>query len=211
MNMNWTPDDTRELLTLKENVDSDDIRIKEKIKEVLLNNRYLLHVIDNKDLEELVDEDGTGADEYYGVNILPNFIVNPTQHSANTFICYEVGYNNINRALSTRSSSNRLPVEAKEIRITFEILSNYKVLINQDTGIAKHDLLAALIIDQFNMTNYFGKTLFLIADEPSVVDNDFACRTLTFGMITDNNLVKTIDGVPRFANKIKGAHFVDVE
>ena len=200
--MNWTEKDTAELLTLKENVDCDDIRIKEKIKEVLLNNRWIIRVLDNKALEENVEDDGTGTDEYFGVNILPNFIVNPTQHSANTFICYEIGYNN-----STRYS--RVSQTVKELRITFEILSNYKVLINQDTGIAKHDLLAALIIDQFNFSNYFGKSIYLISDEPSVVDKDFACRTLIFQQTVDNNLVKTVNGAPQLANKIKGAHFVD--
>ena len=198
--MNWTPDDTKELLTLKETVECDDIRIKEKIKEVLLNNKWIIHVLDNKDLEDLVEEDGTGVDEYFGVNILPHYIINPTQHSANTFICYEVSYNNDSRA-------SRTGIDYKELYVTFEILSNYKVLYNQDTGIAKHDLLAALIIDQFNFSNYFGKTIRLISDVPSVVDNDFACRTLTFKQTTDNNLVKVIDGVPQFANKLKGVHF----
>lgn len=198
--MNWTPEDTKELLTLKETVESDDIRVKEKIKEVLLNNRYILHVIDNKELEVNVEEDGTGSDEYFGVNILPHFIINPTQHDANTFICYEVSYNN-------NSRYNHTSPTAKQLFITFEILSNYKVLTNQDTGIAKHDLLAALITDQFNFANYFGKTITLISDEPSVVDNDFACRTLIFQQTTDNNLIKNINGVCQFANKIKGAHF----
>lgn len=198
--MNWTEQDTKELLTLKDTVESDDIRVKEIIKKVLLNNKWILHVIDNKDLEPLVEEDGTGADEYFGINIIPHYIINPTQHSANTFICYEVSYNNDSRA-------SRTTIAAKEMYITFEILSNYKVIINQDTGIAKHDLLAALIADQFNFSNYFGKSIYLISDVPSVVDNDFACRTLTFKQTTDNNLVKVIDGTPQLANKIKGAHF----
>ena len=198
--MNWTPEDTKELLTLKETVECDDIRIKEKIKEVLLNNKWIIHVLDNKELEELVEDDGTGVDEYFGVNILPHYIINPTQHSAETFICYEVSYNNDSRA-------SRTGIDYKELYITFEILSNYKVLYNQDTGIAKHDLLAALIIDQFNFSNYFGKTIRLVSDVPSVVDNDFACRTLTFKQTTDNSLIKVIDGTPQFANKLKGVHF----
>lgn len=199
--MNWTEKDTEELLTLKTNMDSDDIRIKEKIKEVLLNNKYILHVIGNKDLEANVEEDGTGADEYLGVNILPHFIINPAQHSAETFICYETSYNNADR-------SSRVGNSYKEMLIYFQIISNYKVLTNQETGIAKHDLLAALITDQFNFSNYFGESIYLISDIPSVVDNDFACRTLTFKQVSDNNLVKTINGYQRLANKIKGAHFV---
>ena len=198
--MNWTPQDTKELLTLKDTVESDDIRIKEKIKEVLLNNKYIIHAIDNKELEVNVEEDGTGTDEYFGKNIYPHFIINPTQHKADTFICYEISYNNNGRYTHSTNVS-------KQLLITFEILSNFKVLMNQETGIAKHDLLAALITDQFNFSNYFGKTITLISDEPSVVDNDFACRTLVFQQTTDNNLIKNINGVCQFANKIKGAHF----
>ena len=181
-------------------MDSDDIRIKEKIKEVLLNNRFLLHVIDNKELEANVEEDGTGADEYFGKNICPYFLVAPVQYAAETFIGYEVQYNNTDRF-------SRVSASYKELAIHFQILSNYKVLINPETGIPKHDLLAAIIIDQFNHTNYFGETIHLISDQPSVVDNDFACRTLTFRQTTDNSLIKTVDGVTRFANKIQGMHF----
>ena len=198
--MNWTPEDTKELLSLKTNIESDDIRIKEKIKEVLLNNKFILHVIDNKELEANVEEDGTGADEYFGVNILPYFLITPVQHAAETYICYEVSYNNTDRY-------SRVSASYKELAINFQILSNYKVLINQETGIPKHDLLAALIMDQFNFSNYFGQTIHLISDVPSIVDNDFACRTLTFRQTTDNNLVKNINGMPQFANKIKGMHF----
>ena len=199
--MNWTDKDTEELLTLKNNMDSDDIRIKEKIKEVLLNNRFIIHTLNNKDLEANVEEDGTGTDEYFGVNIIPHYIINPTQYQAETFICYEVGYSNLERY-------SRVSASYKELAITFQILSNYKVLIDQQTGIARHDLLAALITDQFNYSNYFGQTIYIVADQPSIVDNDFACRTLTFRQTSDNSLVKTINGQQQLANKIKGEHFV---
>ena len=199
--MNWTDKDTQNLLTLKNQMDSDDIRIKEKIKEVLLNNKYILHVLDNHELEPLVDEDGTGADEYFGVNILPYYIINPVQHAASTYICYEISYNSNDR-------SDRTGMCYKELNIIFYILSNYKDIINTETGIAKHDLLAALITDQFNHTTYFGQKITLVADVPGFTDRDFAVRTLTFRQTTDNSLVKTVNGVTQFANKIEGAHFV---
>ena len=198
--MQWTEKDTQLLLDLKNSMDSDDIRIKEKIKEVLLNNRFLLHVIDDKALEANLEDDGTGADEYFGSHILPYYLINPVQHAAETYVCYECSYNNTDRY-------SRVSASYKELAINFQILSNYKVLINPETGIPKHDLLAAIIIDQFNFSNFFGQTIYLISDQPSVVDNDFACRTLTFRQTTDNNLTKQINGVQQFANKIKGMHF----
>ena len=198
--MKWTEADTKLLLDMKTRMDSDNIRIKEKIKEVLLNNKFLLYVIENNELWENVEEDGTGADEYFGKNILPYFLINPVQHAAETYVCYECSYNNTERY-------SRVSTSYKELSINFQILSNYKVLLNKETGIPKHDLLAAIIIDQFNHSNYFGETIHLISDQPSVIDNDFACRTLSFRQTTDNNLVKTIDGTTRFANKIQGMHF----
>ena len=41
----------------------------------------------------------------------------------------------------------------------------------------------------------------LVSDEPSVVDNNYACRVLTFEQTTDNNIVKTGENGPRLANK----------
>lgn len=198
--MNWSQKDTEELLALKNNMDSDNIRIKEKIKEVLLNNRFIIHCLNNKELEANVEEDGTGTDEYFGKCIIPHYIINPTQYSAETFICYEVGYSNLERY-------SRVSAAYRDLSINFQILSNYKVLIDQQTGIARHDLLSALITDQFNYSTYFGQTIYLVADQPSIVDNDFACRTLTFRQTTDNGLTKTINGTQQLANKIKGVHF----
>lgn len=200
--MNWTDQDAKELLTLKDTVECDEVRVKEKIKEALLGNRFILHVLDNKELEPLVEEDGTGADEYFGVNILPYYLINPIQHSASTFICYEVSYNSSER-------SDRTGLEYKELNVIFYIISNYKDLINTETGIPKHDLLSALIQDQFNYSNFFGKTIRLVSNVPNATDRDFVIRTMIFRQTTDNNLVKVINGAPQLANKIKGAHFVN--
>lgn len=202
MRLDWTQEDTKELLTLKDTVECDEVRVKEKIKESLLKNRFILHVLDNKELEPLVEEDGTGADEYFGVNILPYYMINPIQHSANTFICYEVQYNRSDR-------SDRTGVEYKELNIIFYIISNYKDLINVETGIPKYDLLSALIQDQFNFSNIFGKTIRLVSNTPNAIDRDYIVRTLVFRQTTDNNLVKVVNGAPQLANKIKGAHFVN--
>ena len=65
--MEWTKEDTAKLRTWRNLIDSDNIKIKEKIKEELLSNKYIIHVIGNKELEE---EDAEPED-YYGVNIFP--------------------------------------------------------------------------------------------------------------------------------------------
>ena len=56
---------------------------------------------------------------------------------------------------------------------------------------ARHDLLAALIMDEFNLSNCFGTQIKCVSDKASVVDTDYACRTLIFEMEAPTNLVKT--------------------
>ena len=62
-------------------------------------------------------------------------------------------------------------------------------------------MLAALIQNQFNYTNYFGRKIQLISDMETIVDGNYACRTLTFEQITDNNVTKTYGGTPEIINK----------
>ena len=81
----------QELRSLKILPDSDDIRIKEKIKKKLLENNKLIYVLNNKELLEADAE----PDDYYGVNILPYYLIHPTQHSSNNFICFTTDYKDL--------------------------------------------------------------------------------------------------------------------
>ena len=65
--MEWTQADVAALQEFTTTIDSDDIKCKEQIKKILLNNRFIIHVLNNKELEEVDAE----PDEYYGINILP--------------------------------------------------------------------------------------------------------------------------------------------
>lgn len=184
--MEWTKEDRDALLQFKSAIDCDDVKVKEQIKKILLDNRYIIHVLNNKELEDADAE----ADEYFNKNILQYYIISPSQHNVQNFICYEVRYDELERYNSA----------VKKLQIIFYILCEHKNIIDEDTGIARHDLLAALIQDQFNYTNYFGAKIKLISDMPSTVDNSYACRTMIFEQTTDNNLVKT-NGQARLANK----------
>jgi len=194
--MTWTDDDTRRLLLFKDRSDADEVRIKETIKRVLLNDKYILHVLDNKELEMYTEDDGTGADAYFGVNILPFYNIAPTQSATSTFICYEVSCEKDRYAKNSGQ---------KKLRIIFYVLVDQKLIYDAETGIAKHDLLSALIMNRFNYTNYFGRKVHLISNVPSVTDNQYSCRTLIFEQLTDDNVVKTADMgygfETRFANK----------
>ena len=184
----WTKEDSKRLASYKYIVDNDNIRIKEIIKQKLINNDDIIHVLDNKELQEKEAEN----DEYLWVNIIPSYIIHPTQTDSQNFICYTVGYRDVNRYNDV----------VKELHVTFYILCEQKNLKDRDAGIARHDLLAALIQNEFNYTNFFGRKLKLIQDEESVTDNDYVTRVLTFTQTTDNNVTKTKYGQStRIANK----------
>lgn len=184
--MIWTEDDKKYLLNLKHSLDSDNIKAKETIKRELLDNQYIIHVLNNKELEKV----NAGADDYYNVNIFPTLSVPFTQSSVENFVCFEVKYDTVKFAKTT-----------KVLQIVFNIVCQSQNIIDKETGLPRHDLLAALIQDKFNYTNYFGRQIALVSDIPSTVDKIYSARTLVFEQMTDNNLVKTKGGKPRIVNK----------
>lgn len=186
--MEFTDKDKEYLLSFCENIDCDEIKVKQQVKEQLLKNKYILHVLNNQELEETNAE----PDKYFGVNILPYYQIAPTQTNVQNFICYTVGFRE-----ERRYSGDAVKI----LQLTFVILSDQKNIIDLDTYLNRTDLLGALIQDQFNWTNYFGRKVHVVRNEESVVDTSYACRTIIFEQDTDNNLVKTKNGVPRLVNK----------
>lgn len=179
--MELTQEQIQELRDLKKVVDSDDIKYKEIIKKTLINSDLIIYLLNNKELE---DNDADPSD-YLGVNILPYFMIHPTQSNVQNYICYETTFNELQRYNSNM----------KKQQIIFYVLCEEKNNIEKTTGIARHDLISALIINLFNWTNLFGAQIHLVSDVPSVIDSDYSCRTLVFEQETDNNLAKTKNGV----------------
>lgn len=182
--MAWNENDSEELqrfkeelFSLKDNPESDDIRFKELIKQKLLSNKKIIHVLANKTLEEADAE----PDEYFGINILPMYLIKPTQVDINNYICYEVSF----------EEEARYNEVIKYGQIIFYVLCEQKTLTQEDTGIARHDLLASLIMHDFNWSNIFGTQIHCVKDVPSTVDTNFAARTLVFQGKFPNNIVKT--------------------
>lgn len=185
----WTKQDTNNLRQWRDKIDSDNIKIKEYIKQRLIDNKDIVHVLANKKLEE----DGCEPDEYFGVNILPFYLISLTQHNTQNFICYETSFDEIKRYSHGTS---------KLQQIIFYILCHKQNLVDKETGLARHDLLSALISDVFDWSYIPGGQIHLVSDKPSTVDNDYASRTLIFEQITDNTMVKTRQGNPTFINKV---------
>lgn len=187
--MEWTKEDAAFLRNYRNQLDSDDIKLKEEIKQRLLNDKYIIHVLDNKELQENDAE----PDDYFGVNILPYFIIPGVQTDAMNYLCYEC-------SAEPRSRWEDVIAE-KYQRITFHILCHEKNIIEKTTSLARHDLLAALITRMMNFEVLSCGRVKLISDLPSITDNYFITRTLIFTAKTDANLVKTIAGKPRIINK----------
>ena len=78
-------------------------------------------------------------------------------------------------------------------QIIFTVLCHKDNVIEKNTYTARHDILGALIMNEFNWTNYFGAQIHCVSDKASVVDSNYACRTLTFEIITHNNITKSRD------------------
>lgn len=184
----WTEEDKAALLAFKEAIDSDDIKIKEQIKKILLDNRFIVHVLNNKELEEAEAE----PDDYYYENIRPYFLIPETQSNTKNFLCFEISHR----------ENDRYNPTTKILQVVFYVLCHQEDIRDMETGLARHDLLAALIQDEFNYTTRVGGgKLKLISDVPSTTDSNYATRTLTFEQITDLNLVKTRNGVSTLINK----------
>ena len=186
----WTKEDSKRLASLKYVTDDDNIRIKEIIKQKLLANDDIIHVLDNKKLQDAEAEN----DEYFWENIFPFYLIPDAQTDSQNFICFTVGYENVERNFT--NSSRMYNDLQRHLHIVFVILCEKKNLKDRDTGIARHDLLAALIQNEFNLTNYFGRRMLLVSDNESTVDSVYACRTLVFSQTTDNNVTKTQYGNP---------------
>ena len=180
--MELTNEQLQALLKLKQQPDSDDIRYKEIIKKALIENDLIIYLLNNKELEEAEAD----PSDYLNTNIFPYYIIHPSQHNVANFICFEVTTDELERY------NNKIKIQ----QIIFYILCEEKNNIEKKTGIARHDLIAAQIMNIFNWTNLFTEHIHCVSDVPSVVDTDYACRTLIFEQRTDNNLAKTKNGVP---------------
>ena len=170
----------------KTNTDDDNIRIKEIIKKQLIDDELIIYLLNNKELE---DQDADPSD-YLGINILPVYMIHPTQHNVQNFICYDSGWD----------EAPRYNDGLKYLWVSFYILCEEKNVIEKMTGIARHDLIAARIKHIFNWTNKFGMQCNIVQDKPAIIDNDYASRQLVFELTTPKDMVKN----SKIINKIGG-------
>lgn len=164
-----------ELRRLRTEPEADDIRYKQIIKEKLLADNKIIYLIHNKELEK----EEADPVQYLNVNILPYYLISPTQHNAQNFICFETSFDEVSRGNSVM----------KIQQIIFYILCHHSDIKVEELSSARHDVIAAEIIKLFQGCNDFGTQLKLMSNKPSVVDTNYAARTLIFEQITTNSIV----------------------
>ena len=163
-----------DVLDYKKYYENDNIYYKEIIKNKLINNPNIIHYLNNTDLDEECPAD------YVGENILPFYLIVDTQTKAKNYICFETAFTEMPRY------NNAM----KYGEVIFYILCDNKEILDKKTGIARHDLLAALIMKEFNWTNMFGTQICLVSDKPNAVDANYVGRTLIFQQTTTKNIIK---------------------
>ena len=196
--MEWTDQDTAYFASLVHDVEDDDSRLKREVKEKLITNKYIIKALDNKEMEATEAE----PDEYYGKSIFPYYIIHPTQVQANNFICFETRFSELeryNKSMKIQQLIFYIVCEQKNQAVVTETELSGAIT---EMGIARHDLIASLLIHEFNFFPFKGGKAHLVSNVPSTTDDNYAVRTLTFEFITDANLVKTINGEPQFINKL---------
>lgn len=170
--MSITEKELEELRRLRNEPDEVDVRYKQIIKQKLLANNKIIYLIHNK---ELADAE---PDEYLGVNILPYYLIAPVQTNVKNFICFETSFDEVSRGNSVM----------KIQQIIFYILCHHTDITVAELSSARHDMIAAELINMFQGCNDFGTQLKLMSNKPSVVDNDYSARTLIFEQITTNSI-----------------------
>lgn len=187
------------LIQYAESPDDDNIRYKNKIRDILINTPELLYALHSKDLEnELFDEDGNlntegEWDRYFGESSLirPYLYFPETSTDVGNYICYQTMFNELVRG----------NVVEKYLDITFTIFVHKGDLIDKYTGIPRHDLIAAIIREKFAWRAFEVSKTKPTFNKESTMDNTYLVRTLQFEMVLPNEMSVTRKGITSYANR----------
>lgn len=187
------------LIQYAESPDDDNIRYKNKIRDILIHTPELLYALNDKELEkELFDEDGNlnvegEWDRYFGESALirPYLYFPETTTDVKNFVCYQTMFNELVRG----------NVVEKYLDITFTIFVSKGNLIDKYTGIPRHDLIAAIIREKFAWCAFEVTKSKPTFNKESNMDNTYLVRTLQFEMILPNEMSVTRNGITSYANR----------
>ena len=156
-----------------QDVDDDIISMKRLIKQKLIADTDILEALHNPDIP--LDS----PDEFLDNNIFGFIRIPTTQDTVRNFICFTVD----------DIEEDRYNEVIKVQYIQFNCICHLDDM-KTDYGIDRHDLLGALVRQNFNWTNMFGLQFKLIYNKESTIESDYYCRTLKFMAQKPNSLNK---------------------
>ena len=162
----------------------DNERYKYRIMKMLTENEDILWTLHNAELEEKFsntkDKDGNivlNGDAYRNVSIF-NFLKIPdTQSKVRNYICFEVD------DIEQPRYNDHMIVK----NIIFRTVSHDEDF-QTDWGIARQDLLAAIIQSEFDWSNIFGLHIEKVLDKGRVAENGYYYREFIYETTVPNNL-----------------------
>lgn len=188
-----TKDDLLEKLRLFSTCpDDDNVIFKKKIENAFMSCPEILYAVNEKTLEdELFNEDGSinydgewdryFSDGYHDGNFRPYLFIPDTQDDVKNYVCYQTHF----------EETPRYNTVEKYCLVTFTIFVHAGDRVDNDTGLPRHDLIAAIIRDKLNWTNIFGTQCRIVSDRESMTDYKYVVRTLVFQCTMPNNIVQT--------------------
>lgn len=184
-----------------ETPDDDTIRLKRKIEDMLKNCPELLYSLHREDLEsELFDENGNLMVEgdwsaYFGAtSAVRPFLSFPTvETDVHTYLCYQVSFDELPRYNNTE----------KYCLITFTIFVYNTDIIDDLTGIPRHDLIGSIIRELMAWSGITMSNAVPVSDKESTTDNNYIVRTMVYQATMPNSIVKTENGITFYSNKGK--------
>lgn len=150
---------------------SDNIKHKNKIINKLISIPDVYSLINNKDI--------TSPDQMIDKNIFSYMKVPNTTLTVKNYICFDFN----SKILSINEVFKNITINVGII--THE--SNIKTSWGN-----RHDVLAGVICDAFNWSDFLGFQLELVSDVESILENDYHARTLQFKNLTTNNLANKL-------------------
>lgn len=156
-----------------QNVKDDIVEMKRAIKQILINDRDILEVLNNPAV------DIENPDEFLDTNIFSFVRIPQTQDTVKNYICFTVIDKNksyTNEVMKTQYVQFYAICHLSDMRTKY--------------GVDRHDLLGYLIRDVFNYTNKLGLQAQLLHNQERSMDNDYYCRILDFEITKPNSLNK---------------------
>lgn len=153
----------------------DIIRLKHKVMKELTSNVDVLRTLHNIHLESKISNwDNPNGDIYRDVNIFDFLKLPSLKDEIFNYICFEV--------VMTNSYNDDYII----MNIIFRTVSHVSDM-KTDWGIQRHDLLAAILKNDFDWSNALGMTLVKIVDDGKIGEDDFYYREIVYETMLPNN------------------------